>query len=82
MTQAKEKARELVDKFVEIIPIEDAEHGETESYFIQYEKAKQCALIAADEILKLENNNGYYFDGTNVTSMSYWIGVKEEIEKL
>ena len=35
-----------------------------------------------DEILKLENNNGYYFDGTNVTSISFWQEVKQEIEKL
>lgn len=45
-------------------------------------KAKQCALLAVDEILKLESNNGYYFDGTNVTSISYWQEVKQEIDKL
>ena len=44
--------------------------------------ARQCALIAVDEILKLENNNGYYFDGTNVTSISFWQEVKKEIENL
>ena len=43
---------------------------------------KRCALIAVDEILKLENNNGYYFDGTNVTSISFWQEVKQEIENL
>jgi len=70
----KEKAQELVDKFAEIIPIEDAEHGETESYFIQYEKAKQCALIAVDEILSVV----WYVP----VDTEYWEEVKQEIENL
>ena len=70
----KEKAQELVDKFAEIIPIEDAEHGETESYFIQYEKAKQCALIAVDEILSVV----WYVP----VDTEYWQEVKKEIENL
>jgi hypothetical protein len=64
----KEKAEDLLSK-----------------YYFQVQtlgKQKQCALIAVDEILKLESNNGYYFDGTNVTSISYWQEVKKEIEKL
>ena len=51
-------------------------------YCIDNDMAKQCALIAVDEILKLESNNGYYFDGTNITSISYWQEVKQEIEKI
>ena len=65
----KEKANELVNKMLDFTDWHD-------------EDAKQCALIAVDEILKLENNNGYYFDGTNVTSISFWQEVKKEIEKL
>jgi len=76
MTQEQEKARELVDKFAEIIPIEDAEHGETESYFIQYEKAKQCALIAVDEIIGYSRMHGF------IGLTEYWHEVKNEIEKL
>ena len=65
----KEKANELVNKMLDFTDWHD-------------EDAKQCALIAVDELLKLENNNGYYFDGTNVTSISFWQEVKKEIEKL
>lgn len=50
--EANKKAKELVDKYLEIIDIEDAEHGVTESYYNQYDKAKQCAIIAVDEVLR------------------------------
>jgi hypothetical protein len=63
----KEKAEELFNKIYNI-------SGLTK-------ESKQIALIAVDEILKLENNNGYYFDGTNVTSISYWLEVKQELKK-
>jgi hypothetical protein len=72
----KEKAIELYNKFLN-------PSGDTYLYgMLEHESAKECALIAIDEIIKLENNNGYYFDGTNVTSISYWQEVKQEIEKL
>ena len=71
----KEKAEQLFQLYLPFVEslgnIED----------IKY-RCKQCALIAVDEILKLENNNGYYFDGTNVTSISFWQEVKQEIERL
>ena len=67
----KEKAEELLDKFKKI----------NEDYIDNYQSIP-CALIAVDEIMKLESNNGYYFDGTNVTSISYWQEVKKEIELL
>jgi hypothetical protein len=57
---AKEKAKELVDSY----------YWELENDY----KAKQCALIAVDEILKLELNDGY--------DKEYWQQVKNEIEKL
>ena len=72
----KDKAIELYNKFLN-------PSGDTYLYgMLEHESAKECALIAVDEILKLENNNGYYFDGTNVTSISFWQEVKQEIEKL
>jgi len=43
-------------------------------------KAKECALIAVDEIIELRNG---YFDCTNpMQDESYWQEVKQEIEKL
>ena len=77
---AKEKAIELVDRF-KIGDVVVEKRGTNQIVNINA-YAKLFALIAVDEILKLENNNGYYFDGTNVTSVSYWTEVKQEIEKL
>jgi hemoglobin-like flavoprotein len=55
----KEKAKELFTKF--------------SSNTVHYDAAKQCALIAVDEVL--ENSH------TNVFT-KYWEEVKKEIEKL
>jgi len=54
----REKAVELVHKF-----------GMENQY---YERAKQCALIAVDEVLNVIDN----------FEMIYWEEVKQEIEKL
>jgi len=72
--KTKEKAEELVNKF------SDLEDGE-----MYIGKAKQCALIAVDEILK--NSVGYNaYDGVIDNDISaddnYWEEVKQEIEKL
>lgn len=56
----KEKANELVDKFIQT-------NGN--AFF-----AKECALIAVDEIL-----SAYLLD---LDEIEYWIAVKKEIEKL
>jgi hypothetical protein len=58
----KYKAEILVDKFVKYTPA-DSE--------LEYPYAKQCALIAVDEII---DKDGYNND--------YWKEVKQEIEKL
>lgn len=62
---AKEKAKELYWKYYQ--NISDTSFPE--------ETAKQCALIAVDEILdNLEDNTG--------KDIKYWQKVKQEIEKL
>ena len=62
----KEKAEKLTDSFL------TASFGVMEEYIpVPYPFAKQCALIAVDEIL---NKDGYNND--------YWREVKQEIEKL
>ena len=69
MTQ-KEKAKYLVDKYYNMDLLE----------FGLRIQAKQCALIAADEILsvlKTERQNIEY-----IISRQYWQEVKQEIEKL
>ena len=51
-------------------------------------KAQQCALIAVNEILKLENINTYNYLTENKEELivqlaeSYWQEVKKEIENL
>ncbi len=60
----REKAVELVHKF-----------GMENQY---YERAKQCALIAVDEILNVTAGLNSWIGGFQ----SYWEEVKQEIEKL
>jgi polyhydroxyalkanoate synthesis regulator phasin len=60
----KEKAKELIDKFT------DVEDGE-----MYIGKAKQCALIAVDEIINSGKDVDEFAD-------AYWQEVKQEIEKL
>jgi ribosome biogenesis protein Tsr3 len=63
----KEKAAELVDKF-----IKPAKFVYSEIEWLEkYKDAKDCSLIAVDEIL---DKDGYNND--------YWHEVKEEIENL
>jgi hypothetical protein len=63
----KEKAQELFDKMYE--------------YAIFDEAAKQCALIAVDEILE-SNPNYPEFKENEGTAIRFWELVKEEIKKL
>ena len=46
------------------------------------DKAKQCALIVVDEILASKPNEVYKVYATWVPASTYWINVKEQIEKL
>lgn len=64
----KEKAKELVTKYTIYV----AEMNE-------YEYAKQCALIAVDEILA-QDVFGYTSDWSN--TIEYWQEVKQEIKNL
>jgi hypothetical protein len=63
---AKEKAQELVDKFISV-PLLDS-----------YE-AKQCALVAIDEMLDFRNAL-YINEGS--LAHKYLLDIKQEIKKL
>jgi hypothetical protein len=65
----KEKAKELVDKMY-LVPELNG------SCILTKHTAKQCALIAVDEILKADIENKLGVD------VEYWQEVKQEIEKL
>lgn len=67
----KEKAQELFDKMY--------------VYAIFDEAAKQCALIAVNEILEFMEADDFDSDTcywANHSKMEYWQEVKQEIEKL
>jgi hypothetical protein len=63
----KEKAEELVDKFIEFTKEWDELDGYVENKF----NAEKCALIAVHEIISLVGRYN-----------NYWYEVKEEIYKL
>ena len=66
----KEKAKELVDKFYYIPNSQGI-------FMMQDYQAKQCALIAVDEILFVVSK----YNDTQA-EVSYWQEVKQQIENL
>jgi hypothetical protein len=66
----KEKAKELVDKF-RLHVLEKDFFGDS----VEHDNAKQCALIAVDELI-----NSMAIQQCNADE--YWQEVKQEIEKL
>ncbi len=69
----KEKAKELIDRFYNhTFNVEK----DTEDNF---SSAKQCALIAVDEVIE---QNNIWINQTGKGTNNYWKLVKEEIEKL
>jgi hypothetical protein len=71
----KEKALQLIDKF------ENYSFIDIDKRISSFNSAKQCALIAVDEIrniLSMPNIPKYY----PIVTDEYWEQVKQEIEKL
>ena len=68
MNEAKTKARELVDKYYDSLP-----------QWVNGNDAKQCALIAVDEMLDFRN--GLYINKGSLAH-KYLLDIKQEIEKL
>ena len=73
MSNAKEKAKELFDKFY---PRATSYSSDRKN---QKENAKQCALIAVDEILIAIDWHEFEYPNEQ---FEYWHEVKAEIEKL
>jgi hypothetical protein len=67
---AKEKAEKLVNSFIGLNSKKMSDYSR-----IEYPTAKECALIAVDEILKVA------FYSTDKI-YNYYIEVKQEIERL
>lgn len=68
----KEKALELVNKLLESL----YDNGSLSFKRILFEKAKQCALIAANEVLQYSKAHGF------ITLTEYYQEVKKEIKIL
>lgn len=82
INSAKEKAKELIDKFSKPFLHKDTEGFE---YMIVGKEIKECALIAVDEIIKsirivvfAAKGDKAFFD----FQAKYWKQVKSEINKL
>ena len=78
----KEKAKELVDKFLNQdinFPYIDSEDGQCiGAGYMTYNSAKQCALISVEMILETLDKN---LDSSQFAVMNYWNDIKEEIQK-
>lgn len=74
----QEKAKELVNKMFNCDKLTPEE-----SMAMLYPHAKQCALIAVDEIIKALDDDIYIQGETDINSfINSWKEVKHEIEKL
>jgi hypothetical protein len=70
----KEKAEEFIEKFVRYTPAEEE---------FEYPYAKQCALIAVDEVMEFMKMDDEYTEtvsNANSKWVHYWQEVKQEIE--
>lgn len=70
----KEKAKELIKKFSPLVTTWDCYWDAPRNEDDVIVDAKQCAIIAVDEILKLQLIDGYDHE--------FWQEVKQELEKL
>jgi hypothetical protein len=82
---AKEKAQELLNKYVQI--------SESSNEYTTYDYDKQCALITVDELIeatkkyvalreKVEYSKSGYDNVVHIQYDKFWLEVKQEIEKL
>ena len=72
----KEKAKELFEKYLTpnlVNPL----YGS-----LSYEDAKQCAIIAVNEVLSISYFDPDYMTENDSFYKNYWILVKTEIEQL
>jgi hypothetical protein len=79
METPKEKAKELIDIYKKKVSMTIKDYSLV-CKVLDIDMAKQCALIAVDEILKeLESFYPKYESWDLKSKLSYWINVKQEI---
>jgi hypothetical protein len=76
----KEKAKELIEKYLKL----DIEiGGQYDGYLtMKMHDAKQCALIAVDEILSIDVLIDEDTWVSKTSYLEYWKEVKKELEKI
>jgi len=75
----KEKAEELITKFIPYVEFWDCRNDEP----IEEDYAKECALVCAETHLDYcENNSPFPTMAKWIEHNDYWRKVKKEIEKL
>jgi hypothetical protein len=72
----QEKAQDLIESFYNV---EDTEWIVDNGCGITWNEAKQCALIAVNELIKSAPSN---IEIERLEHIGYWVNVGEEIEKL
>ena len=70
----KEKARELVDKYLNFI-VDDITDTKIIYGQLNHKLAKQCALIAVDEILNFKT----FLKSMPLEDINYWEEVEQEL---
>jgi hypothetical protein len=82
----KEKALQLCDSLYQYLPLEryvTTTDGDLSWEYDGWENARQCALIAVDEIIDNNNKIPGNADGLHTDANSkFWQEVKQEIKKL
>jgi hypothetical protein len=85
----KEKAHQLVDRYYQTTPMEQwfkvPKKYLKSGIIIEYKSwqhAKECAIIAVNEIISQSSNKVVHLDRNGLTDYDYWWQVKKEIENL
>lgn len=73
---AEEKAKELYEKYLPFVDCGDNRYTTT----VQEQNAKQCALIAVDEIIQLRK--GYFSCENPMNDEAYWLHVKNHLNNM
>ena len=74
----KEKAKDLIDIYKDMTEIIKFDFDKVTT-ITDYNLAKNCALIAVNELIEFTYN---YTDYNEKSTKEYWQEVKQEIEKL
>lgn len=78
---SKEKAKELTDRFIEHTDCAGDAATVTEAGAIMMKHAKECSLIAVDEIIKSQPFDIYTVEQCDNVN-KYWQDVIKELNKL